>query len=127
MILIAEDDPSVRELGTRILTGAGYRVVSANDGVEALSLHQRHQNEISLVLLDAILPRLSGHRVLDELRTRSPILPVVFCTGYDPDSASLGFMKDEGVRLVQKPFEADTLLRTIRESLDSQHLKLEMV
>ena len=126
-ILLVEDEACVRELGTRILTGAGYRVLTANDGVAALRMHQRHQDEISLVLLDAILPRLSGHRVLEELRARNPAMPFVFCTGYDPDSDSLGFAKEDGVRLVQKPFEADTLLRTIRESLDLQHLKVEMV
>ena len=120
-ILVAEDEAMVRELAVRILTRAGYSVFVANDGAEAVELFEANADKISLALLDAVMPKLTGHEAYDRIRFKSPNLPVVFCSGYDPETGQVKRLVDQGVRMVQKPYDPDVLLRTIREVLDAQH------
>jgi CheY-like chemotaxis protein len=117
-ILVAEDEGMVRDLAVRIFEGAGYRVLAAPDGMEALRTFMQNRDEISLVLLDAVMPKLNGHEVYDWIKGDSPGTKFVFCTGYDPETAQTGVIKQENVRLVHKPFDAETLLCTVREVLD---------
>ncbi|MDB5340667.1 MAG: sensor histidine kinase [Planctomycetaceae bacterium] len=124
-ILVAEDETMVRNLTVRILTRAGYTVLTAADGIEALDVFTRHEGEISLALIDAVMPRLSGHGLSEMLRAQKPSLPIVFCTGYDPESGQLQFLMDRELSVVQKPFDPDTLLRTIRATLDNQFVTAE--
>lgn len=126
-VLVAEDERMVRELIVRILTEAGYKVLSAADGLEAFDIFNAHQTEVSLALIDAVMPQLSGHGLCEKLRARNPALPIVFCTGYNPEAGQLQFMVDQGISLVQKPFVAENLLRLVREKLDSQFLTTEVV
>jgi two-component system cell cycle sensor histidine kinase/response regulator CckA len=121
MILIAEDEPMVRDLAVRILTKAGYSVLVAANGAEAVELFEENTDNVSLALLDAIMPKLTGHQAYDRIKFSKPSLPVVFCSGYDPETGQVKRLVDEGVRMVQKPFDPDVLLRTVREVLDSQH------
>jgi CheY-like chemotaxis protein len=120
-ILIAEDEPMVRELAVRILTAAGYSVLVAADGAAAVELFEAHADDIALVLLDAVMPKLTGHQAYDRIKLKNPYVPVVFCSGYDPEMGQVKLLVDEGVRMVQKPFDPDVLLRTVRVALDAQH------
>jgi CheY-like chemotaxis protein len=117
-ILIAEDEPMVRSLAVRILEKRGYTVLVAADGEEALRLFKENRNAISLTLLDAIMPRLTGHEVYRHIKAEYPEARVLFASGYDSETAQSGFILQERLRLVEKPFDADTLLRTVREVLD---------
>jgi PAS domain S-box-containing protein len=121
-ILIAEDEPMVRSLAVRILTGAGYSILEAADGAEAVALFEANADAVSLVLLDAVMPRLTGHQAYDRIKLKNPALPVVFSSGYDPETSQVKRLVDEGVRMIQKPFDPDALLRAVREALDAQHL-----
>ncbi|HUY33400.1 MAG TPA: response regulator [Pirellulales bacterium] len=117
-ILLAEDEPMVRDLAVRILSGAGYSVMTAADGAQAVEIFESHADSISLALLDAAMPKMNGHQVCQRIRLVKPDLPVVFCSGFHSQSERLEFLQDKGVRLVQKPFDPDDLLRTLREVLD---------
>jgi PAS domain S-box-containing protein len=119
-ILLAEDDAMVRELAARILKRAGYSLLIAADGREAIELFEANADRISLALLDAVMPMFTGREVHDRIRARKPGLPVVFCSGYDPDTGPLTFLKERGLRVVSKPFDPETLLSTLREVLDSR-------
>ncbi|HTU26552.1 MAG TPA: response regulator [Pirellulales bacterium] len=119
-ILVAEDEPIVRDLTVRILKDAGYRVLAAADGAEAVELLEAHADEISLVLLDAVMPKLTGHQAYDRIKFKNPHLPVVFCSGYDPEMGQVKLLLQEGVRMVQKPFDPDQLLTILREVLDAR-------
>ncbi|MGH7134620.1 MAG: ATP-binding protein, partial [Pirellulales bacterium] len=119
-ILVAEDEPMVRNLAVRILTGAGYSVLAAADGAEAVNLFESHAGSIHLALLDAVMPKLTGREVFDRLKLLKPALPVVFSSGYDPDMGQIKSLRSKGLRMVQKPFDPDVLLRAIRESLDAR-------
>lgn len=119
-ILVAEDDPMVRNLSIRTLERAGYRVLAAADGQEALEIFEKHRDMISLVLLDAIMPKLSGHEVHRRIRGVSPETPTVCCTGYDRETARSECLVRENVPLIQKPFDTQTLLSVVREALDGK-------
>lgn len=118
-ILLAEDEPIVRELAVRILTGAGYSVLVAADGAAALQLFESHADSICLALLDAVMPKLTGHEVFDRLQILKPALPVVFSSGYNPDMGQIKSLTSQGLKMIQKPYDPDVLLRTVRDALDA--------
>lgn len=118
-LLVAEDDPGVRTLTERILRGAGYTVIAAKDGAEAIALFDAHADRIDMALLDAVMPRAGGRAVLDHIRRERPGIRVLFASGYSGDTGQTNFIVDAGVRLVQKPYRRDALLRAIREVLDT--------
>jgi signal transduction histidine kinase/CheY-like chemotaxis protein len=121
-ILLAEDDPMVRDVSRRILERAGYRVLTAHDGEMALTMFRAHRHEISLVLLDAVMPRLSGQDAYRRLKDEYPEVRVIFCSGYAPETAHSNFIVQEHLRLVEKPYNPAVLLSTIREVLDAEEL-----
>jgi len=120
MILVAEDDLMVRRVAARILREAGYTVLEASDGEDALRVFEENHESVSLVLLDAVMPKLSGHDVYLRLRGRYPEVKTVFCTGYAPETVDFSLLASENVRLLQKPFSPNALLRSVRETLDSK-------
>ncbi len=118
-ILLAEDDPAVRKLSVRTLENAGYTVLAAADGEEAVRIFEEHRHTIALAVLDAVMPRLTGHEVHRRIREISPDVKVICCTGYDRETARSNCLSRESVPLVQKPFTAQTLLAKVRETLDT--------
>jgi signal transduction histidine kinase/CheY-like chemotaxis protein len=120
VLLMAEDDPMLQDMGKRILEQSGYSVLTANDGEETLQMLYQHSDKISLVLLDTIMPKLNGQEVYFRIKEEFPKMPVIFCSGYDPESTHASFMRDEQLRLVEKPYNAPVLLQTIREVLDAE-------
>lgn len=122
-ILIAEDEPVVRELAVRALREAGYQTITAGDGEEAVELFEQHGDSIDLVLLDVVMPRLNGRAAYQRMAATRPDLRAVFCSGYDPTTGDAGLLADEGLRLLQKPFDPPTLLRAVREALDASHAR----
>ncbi|REK12240.1 MAG: PAS domain S-box protein [Planctomycetota bacterium] len=119
-VLVAEDDPLVRELTERTLGSAGYRTISADDGAEAVRIFEARRHEISLVLLDVVMPRINGHEVYRQMRLIDPNVKAIFASAYDLETAQLGFIGDQGLRFVQKPADPAELLKTVREVLDAQ-------
>jgi PAS domain S-box-containing protein len=111
-ILVVEDEAAVRRLTCRILAREGYTVLEAADGPRALDTWDAHAGEIDLLLTDVVMPGMSGK----ELAERLGIEPV-FMSGYTDDVMSRHGM--DGLRLVQKPFDAQTLLGAVRSALDA--------
>jgi two-component system, cell cycle sensor histidine kinase and response regulator CckA len=119
-ILLAEDDPNVRKLAKRILERAGYTVICAVDGPEAVMLFKEHADTIDLLLLDVVMPGLGGQEVLDRIRALRPDIPALFSSGYSENGIHTGFVLKAGLRLIQKPYRPSVLLRALREILDGQ-------
>jgi signal transduction histidine kinase/ActR/RegA family two-component response regulator len=117
-ILLAEDEEMVRNLTCRILRNAGYTVLTANDGAEAVTVFQQNHSQIHLALLDVVMPRMGGWAASKELRELRPDLPIIFASGYNPEQAQPGFTLGENTVLLGKPFAPANLLRCIREALD---------
>jgi PAS domain S-box-containing protein len=117
-VLLAEDEPQVRNLTREILTGLGYEVLVACDGVEALEVQTRHRRPIHLLISDVVMPRMSGGELAQRLRERIPSLPILFVSGYAGDvNLSLHLPPGE-LMLLPKPFTGRELARRVRELLD---------
>ncbi len=117
-ILLAEDDDMVRELVVRTLESAGYQVVTAGDGAEALEVFDDRKDDVALAIVDAVMPRLGGREVYLELRARKPSLKFLVVSGYSVNAIDERFVQEEGLHFVQKPFSPAHLARRIREILD---------
>jgi CheY-like chemotaxis protein len=117
-ILLVEDDGVIRELCAELLTGVGYKVFSAGNGKEALEIYQMEKHKISLILLDLIMPVMDGWQCLAKILRIDPKAKVIIASGYIASGLAKG-MQAKGARgFVQKPFETNQLLTTIREVLD---------
>jgi len=116
-VLLVDDQAEVREVTTSILDRLGYTVITAEDGVAALSLYDQHREVIRLVLLDVRMPRMDGAETLRRLRRLDPELPVVIVSGFgaDRDLASIRGMGVQGV--VEKPFTVSELSETMARAL----------
>ena len=117
-VLVAEDHEGLRQLANETLTGLGYTVILATDGEQALSEFRRHSAEISVVLLDVVMPKLSGPEVYERICAEHPDFPVVFATGYSADMALLHTSQARKLPILQKPYAPRDLARKIRETID---------
>ncbi|HWA15062.1 MAG TPA: ATP-binding protein [Gemmatimonadales bacterium] len=113
-ILIAEDEQQVRELTCRLLREAGYAVLAAADGEEALQIARGHSGPIDLLLTDVIMPRLSGDELAARLLVSRPGVPVLFVSGYANEALGIEGMRP-GTRYLQKPFVPAVLLESVEE------------
>jgi PAS domain S-box-containing protein len=120
-VLVAEDSDPVRALVARILTDAGYTVVEAANGTEALAAWQAATTPFGLLLLDVVMPDVSGRQVFERIVHESPgtSVPVLFTSGYTADVVHGAFAVPTDVRLLRKPFKRDQLLRAVREAIDA--------
>jgi len=118
-ILVVEDEEAVRELTALILTSAGYRVITATDGPEALLEHGRHPDRIDLLLTDVVMPGMSGKELADRLTGLTPHLGVLYMSGYTDNAIVHHGVLDEGTHFIAKPFRGKGLLAKVRSVLDS--------
>jgi PAS domain S-box-containing protein len=118
-ILVAEDEPRVRAVVVRILERAGYRVITAEDGEEAVRKFGEQNPPFDLVLLDAVMPNKGGTEALAEIRSHAPSVAAVLCSGYSDSLASVSTL-GEGVTFLPKPDEPYELLRAVRQRLDAR-------
>jgi two-component system, cell cycle sensor histidine kinase and response regulator CckA len=117
IVLIAEDEELVRIMLARALRAAGYAVLEARDGVEAVEVATKSAVPPSLVIADLLMPKVSGQRLWNEFRGRWPELPLLFISGHTAlDSISQGLI-DSGHEFLQKPIEPDVLVRRVRDLL----------
>ena len=117
-ILLAEDDAAIRRAVVRGLKNAGYEVIAAADGEDAIRRFTQAADRIDLALLDVVMPLKSGKEVYDRIQAVRPGLPVLFATGYSSGSIHKQAIEQEGLELLQKPYDRGTLLRRIRALLD---------
>ena len=112
-ILVVEDERLMRRLLERILCTNETSVLLAADGQQAVDIYRDHKREISVVLLDLGLPKLSGWEVFKNLKQQNPDVCVIVASGYlDPDVKSR--MHDAGVHyFIEKPYKLDELLSTL--------------
>src|SRR5581483_800770 len=114
-VLVADDEPLLRDLARAILEGQGYKVALAGDGVEAVETYRRERSD--LVVLDLTMPRLSGREALRHLREIDPEVRVLFASGYTAEH-----LRDEEQRqvlgFVKKPYRPEDLAYAVRTALD---------
>ncbi|MRR54053.1 MAG: response regulator [Deltaproteobacteria bacterium] len=118
-LLIAEDEEIVRFFLKKILEKAGYKVIVAADGEEAMARF-RERDDFSLVLSDVVMPRKNGNELLAEMRKVNPGIKVLFISGYTADIIQKSGIVDEHVAFITKPISRNNLLQKIREVLDKE-------
>jgi two-component system cell cycle sensor histidine kinase/response regulator CckA len=117
LVLVADDEATVRSVARRILEYAGFQVMTAVDGREALELYERHGREIRLVVLDMTMPHLDGEACFLALRQLNPDAKIVLTSGYSEQEVLAHFVGKGLAGFVQKPYKADQLLGKIRDVL----------
>jgi PAS domain S-box-containing protein len=117
-ILVAEDEPTVRELVVNLLSRCGYRVLAAESGVAAFRLWQEHRPEIQLLLTDLVMPGgLTGFALAEKIRAEKADLPVIYTSGYSTEMRKAERLGEDATFL-QKPYSTSDLTRLVRQTLD---------
>ncbi len=116
-ILIVDDEQLVREMAADMLADIGYDVLSCADGLEAVEYYREHRDEIDLVVLDMIMPRLGGYECFARLREINPAVCVIVSSGYSVNDEAKRVLSAGAHSFVQKPFDLKALSTAIREAL----------
>ncbi len=119
-VLLADDDPAVRDVARSILEGSGFRVITASDGEEAVEAFRQRSAEVSLVLLDMTMPRMGGEEAFRELRRLRSDVAVILSSGYDERDATSRFAGTGPAGFLKKPYRASELLDRVRDVLSSR-------
>jgi CheY-like chemotaxis protein len=117
VVLVVEDEPSVRAVSVDALVELGYRVLEADGAAAALRLLDAHP-EIALLFTDIVMPEVNGRKLADEALKRRPDLKVLFTTGYTRNAVVHNGVLDAGVHLIGKPFTLEELAARVRDALD---------
>jgi CheY-like chemotaxis protein len=121
-ILLAEDDPSLMEMSATLLRRLGYTVLTAANGVDALSLKQkRNIGHIDLLYTDVVMPHMNGRELAGRVRAIYPGTRILFTSAYAENAIVHQGILDEGVALLQKPFSPARLAAKVREILDQPY------
>jgi PAS domain S-box-containing protein len=117
LVLVVEDEASIREAARRVLASHGYRVLTAACGEEALAVAAREPEPLDVLLTDVMMPNMLGTEVAERLRGRQPGLRVLFMSGYAQGLLSAQGTQQPGMELIEKPFTHPDLLAKVREVL----------
>ncbi len=117
-ILLADDEPAVRDVTQRTLRALGYIVTTANDGIQALEALDRNRGNFDLLLTDLRMPRLGGLALAATVRKRWPLVPILYMSGHS-EALLAGEAPADGYVLLRKPFTASELASTVRRALET--------
>ncbi|MFM2293864.1 MAG: hypothetical protein RLZZ350_277 [Verrucomicrobiota bacterium] len=116
-ILLAEDEEAVRAYAERVLFDAGYRVVTAADGKEALDIAETIIDQVDLLLTDVVMPRMGGRQLAETLREKKPTLKILYMSGYTDDAVLRHGVLAAESAFLQKPFSAAVLTKKVQSVL----------
>jgi CheY-like chemotaxis protein len=120
-LLLVEDVAGLRMLAKRMLESVGYSVLTAASGEEALSVLERYEEPVHLMVTDVVMPGMSGRNLAEEFVRVRPGMKVLYMSGYTDDVVLRHGAFDEGLPFFGKPFSAAELTRKVREVLDSRN------
>lgn len=118
-VLVVDDEAGVRTIARESLKRAGFEVVTANDGVDAVELLAQDR-AFDAVLLDLTMPRMSGVEAFRLIKADQPALPIVLTSGYSAQEAVTRCGSDGIAAFIQKPFMPSALVRTMRDAVSSR-------
>jgi len=119
LVLVIDDEASIRRLATRVLEQRGFVVKAARNGIEGLQLFERHQTDVTLVLLDRTMPGLSGEEVLARIRQLRRETRVLLSSGYTEDSEDERALASGAAGFIAKPYKSRQLITAVRRVLDA--------
>jgi len=120
VILLVDDEVAMQELGRELLLEQGFQVVIARDGLEAVEVFARRHHEISLVILDLVMPRMDGGQAYVEMKKIDKNVRAFFCTGFVSDRVIAGLLEEEKLKVISKPFRPDDFVHAVTDVLDGQ-------
>jgi signal transduction histidine kinase/ActR/RegA family two-component response regulator len=118
-VLVVEDEDEVRALASEFLSSAGYSVLTAKDGLEALEISERLGGAIQLLLTDVVMPKMRGTELAQEMKARFPRLRVVYMSGYLEQDPCCAAILEKAI-VLQKPFSRDSLVREIGDAFEDK-------
>jgi two-component system, cell cycle sensor histidine kinase and response regulator CckA len=119
-ILLVDDEEFIRDLGRKVLTRAGYKVLTAVSGKEALDIYQEKGSEIDLIILDLIMPEMSGKECLGKLLEINPKARILIASGYFAEGPVRAVTEGLARGFIAKPYNLNKLLRLVREALERE-------
>jgi|GEM_PF-1803308 signal transduction histidine kinase len=117
-VLFVDDEEMIREMGSEIIKELGYSVVTSKDGQEALEYYQAHAENIDLVVLDVIMPRLGGYNCFKGMKAINPKLKAIACSGYVINDEVTRMLDEGALSFIQKPFSIKSLANAIQAALE---------
>ena len=117
VILIVDDDAAVRQVAARVLQRAGYRVLQAGEGSEALRLAREHRGRLDLLLTDVVMPGMNGRELGERLAAERPETRLLYMSAYTEDEVILRGVRVAEVNFLFKPFSLEGLTNAVREVL----------
>jgi PAS domain S-box-containing protein len=121
-VLLVEDEGTVRSVAREVLQMAGYTVLEAATGEEALQRVEQHPGAIHLLVTDVVMPGMNGRDLATRLMTNYPAMQVLYLSGYTDEAIAHHGVLQAGIELLHKPFTPDALARRVREVLDQPKL-----
>ena len=118
-VLLVDDEPFVRKTTSSMLRKAGYSVLTAADGHEALKVYKEHSSSIICILLDLTMPQMDGEETFDELRQLGCHLPILLCSGFDSEETAERFNGKDVAGFLHKPYRMKELLGKLSATLDT--------
>ena len=119
-VLLAEDEQDVREVAREFLESAGYKVILAANGAEALVRAEEHRGAIDLLVTDMVMPGMSGHELARRLQQQQSDLGVIYMSGYSEQAAAEATKSAVSTAILTKPFSRAAILRAVREILQNK-------
>ncbi len=119
-ILLVEDNNQIRDVTSMILAEHGYTVLTANNGEEAVQIMAHPDNHIDLVFTDMVMPKMGGRELFEVTRKAKPEMKFIFTSGYTFVAQDMDFIGKSSLVFIQKPYQLDALLGTIRQVMDAR-------
>lgn len=118
LVLVVEDEPIMRKIAVKVLTNAGYDIITAEDGCAGVELFKKHHKEIVLVLLDMVLPKKPGKDVYIEIININPNVNVLLNTGFAKDKQVKELFQLGVKHFIEKPYSLDELSKAIHNAVN---------
>jgi signal transduction histidine kinase/ActR/RegA family two-component response regulator/Flp pilus assembly protein TadD len=119
-ILLVEDEEAVRMVAKKMLEAFDYKVIHTGDTEEALRICREHEGTIHLLLTDVVMPKMSGRQLANRVTEITPSIKVIFMSGYTDNAIAQHGVLDANTVFIEKPFTPDSLVRKVREVLDTK-------
>jgi len=117
VILVVDDEETIREVASMMLEDAGFSVLTADNGLDALEVYRIHQHDIVAVLMDMTMPKMDGKACFRELRHMSPDVKVILSSGYNEQEATSQFAGKGLAGFIQKPYSPESLSEIVHKAI----------